>query len=167
MENQNKVVTPSTPEVLAALANARHGLVKGAKSTGEVIKGYANAMCTAFNIVGPSGTITTPWYDLKGKDKAGVKSERDAFVAEMIGAGFDKPTIDVYWGRVKVASGYQPKGKVSGGNDTDSLTLKELKTMINRIFKAEEKGEDCKASDIKGSLMECFEAMGGEVDTLG
>lgn len=170
MENQNKVVAPnvSTAEVLDKLNTARHALVKGAKTTGEVLKGYARAMESAFSIKGIDGVTTlTPWYELKGKDKKPVTAERALFVEEFTDAGFDKGTIDVYWQRVKVESGYVPRGRVSGGNDTDSLTLKELKTMINRIFKAEEKGEDCKASDIKGALIECFEIMGGEVDTLG
>ena len=166
MENVNKVVTAS--DALSTLATARHQLVKGASKTGEVIKYYAGAMCAAFNVVGLDGNVKTPWFELKGKDRAGVKIERDAFKAEMESAGFDAPTVDVYWQRVKVASGYVTSGKRAKGNaTTDEKTRDDLKTLINRIFKAEENGEECSASSFKGALIEVFQALGGDVDLLG
>jgi hypothetical protein len=91
----------------------------------------------------------------------------------MITRGFVKPdgkpsaTVDTYWMRVKEASGYVPKGRVTGGTDVDAKTVTELKTIINRIFKAEEEGQDPLASQFKGQLMEIFEGLGGDVDTLG
>jgi len=83
-------------------------------------------------------------------------------------AGYNQGTIDVYWGRVKVASGYQTTGmRVAGNQSTDEKNRAELKTIINRIFKAEESGEDCESSDFKGQLMDIYESLGGDVDTLG
>jgi hypothetical protein len=115
-----------------------------------------------------TGAALTPWYELKGKDAKGIKAERVEFVAAMTEAGFNDGTVKVYWQRVKEASGYVTAGnRVKGASDTDGKTVAELKTIINRIFKAEESGEDCKASDVKGLLMEAFEALGGDVDTLG
>jgi hypothetical protein len=151
------------------VASARRNLVKAAKGTGEVIQGYADALCMTFNVRAlETGAPITPWYELKGKDKKGIKAERDLFVADMTEAGFGKGTVDVYWQRVKEASGYVTAGnRVKGATDTDSKTVADLKTLINRIFKAEETGEDCKASEHKGALMDIFEALGGEVDTLG
>ena len=149
------------------VASARRNLVKAAKGTGEVIQGYADALCMVYNVRSDNGA-SMPWYELKGKDKKGVKAERDAFVADMTEAGFGKGTVDVYWQRVKEASGYITAGnRVKGASDTDSKTLAELKTIINRIFKAEESGEECKASEHKGALMDIFEALGGDVDTIG
>jgi hypothetical protein len=151
------------------VASARRNLVKAAKGTGEVIQGYADALCMTFNVRAlETGAPITPWYELKGKDKKGIKAERDLFVADMTEVGFGKGTVDVYWQRVKEASGYVTAGnRVKGATDTDSKTVADLKTLINRIFKAEETGEDCKASEHKGALMDIFEALGGEVDTLG
>lgn len=151
------------------VASARRNLVKAAKGTGEVIQGYADALCMTFNVRAlETGAPITPWYELKGKDKKGIKAERDLFVTDMTEAGFGKGTVDVYWQRVKEASGYVTAGnRVKGATDTDSKTVADLKTLINRIFKAEETGEDCKASEHKGALMDIFEALGGEVDTLG
>lgn len=148
---------------------ARGAFVKGLQKTGEVLKDYANGMNQAFNLIDNAGNVTTPWYELKGKLKAGVNEERARFVADMTNAGFNKGTIDVYWQRVKEASGRTKAGtKVQGGaTDTDAKTLAELKTMINRIFKAEEAGEDCKASECKGILMEAYEYLGGNTDNLG
>lgn len=164
--SQNIVISPAP---IVNLDAARGEFVGGLKKTGEVLKNYALGMCQAFNLVDAEGNVTSPWYELKGKLKTGVNEERARFVADMQVAGFDKPTIDVYWQRVKEASGRtKTSTKVQGaGNDTDSKTLAELKTMINRIFKAEEAGETCMASDHKGALMDIYESLGGDVEKLG
>jgi hypothetical protein len=151
------------------VAGARREFVKGLKGTNDVLQGYADALCMAYNVRAlDTGAALTPWYELKGKDAKGIKAERALFVTDMTEANFKDGTIKVYWQRVKEASGYVTAGnRVKGASDTDGKTMAELKTIINRIFKAEESGEDCKASDVKGMLMEAFEALGGDVDTLG
>ena len=153
---------------------ARNSLVEGVSKTGDLIKGYADVLCKVFDETAlDNGDRMTAWYDLVGKEKKGVKEERARFVAAMIARGHVKPdgkptaTVDTYWMRVKEASGYVPKGRVTGGTDVDSKTLAELKTMINRILKSEEDGQDCNASQWKRELMQVFEGMGGDVDTLG
>jgi hypothetical protein len=157
----------------SVLDDARNALVDGASKTGEVIQNYADILCKVFNMKNMAGETIIPWYDLIGKDKKGIKEERARFVTGMIARGFVKAdgkpsaTVDVYWQRVKEASGYVPKGRVTGGTDVDSKTLAELKTMINRILKSEEDGKECNASMFKGNLMEIFEGMGGDVDNLG
>jgi hypothetical protein len=155
------------------LDDARNALVDGASKTGEVVKAYADILCKIYDCVDANGNTIEKWFNLVGKEKKGIKEERARFVEAMIDRGFVKAdgkpsaTVDVYWQRVKEASGYVPKGRVSGGTDVDSKTLAELKTMINRILKSEEDGKDCNASMFKGNLMEIFEGMGGDVDTLG
>ena len=164
----SNVITTTTPAIdTGIVAAARRKLVTAAKGTGAVIQGYADALCMAYNVTDTSGTNVTAWYELVGKDKKGIKAERAAFVEAMTEAGFGKPTVDVYWQRVKEASGYVPKGRVTGGTDVDSKTMAELKTMINRILKSEEEGQDCNASMFKANLMDVFEGMGGDVSTLG
>jgi hypothetical protein len=164
---ENSVIT--TAEIDAGIvAVARRELVSAAKGTGIVIRGYADALCRAFNVRGMDGAVIARWYDLKGKEKKGIKAERALFVAAMDEAGFGKATIDVYWQRVKEASGYVTAGnRVKGSTDTDAKTLADLKTLINRIFKAEESGEACDSSEYKATLMDVFEGLGGDVDTLG
>jgi hypothetical protein len=155
------------------LTIARNALVEGVSKTGDVIQGYADVLCEVFDRKDTNGNIIAKWYELTGKEKKGIKAERAEFVTAMIARGFVKgdgkpsATVDTYWQRVKEASGYVPKGRVSGGTDVDSKTLAELKTMINRILKAEEDGQEPMASMFKGNLMEIFEGMGGDVDTLG
>jgi len=164
---EKTVIATAIPSVIN-LDNARIAVVNVAGKTGEVIKTYGAAMCQAFNLTDPQGNVTTPWYDLKGKLALGVKEERAKFVGAMQAAGFEQGTIDVYWQRVKEASGYVTSGnRVKGSNSVDDKTLTELKTIINRIFKAEESGEDCKSSDVKAQLIEAFEILGGDVDNLG
>jgi hypothetical protein len=163
------VITSTAPAIdTGIVAAARRKLVTAAKGTGTVIQGYADALCMAYNVSAlDNGQLITPWYELVGKDKKGIKAERAAFVEAMTEAGFNKGTVDVYWQRVKEASGYVPKGRVTGGTDVDSKTMAELKTMINRILKSEEEGQDCNASMFKANLMDVFEGMGGDVSTLG
>ncbi len=156
------------------LDQAEIALVDGVSKTGELIQGYADVLCQVFNVKDSMGNTITPWYELKGKDKKGIKERRASFVQRMVNRGYAKPdgkpsaTVDVYWQRVKEASGYVTSGnRVTGGTDVDSKTLAELKTMINRILKSEEDGKECTASMFKGQLMEVFEGMGGDVDNLG
>jgi hypothetical protein len=100
--------------------------------------------------------------------KKGVNAEREAFVAAMTVEGFGKGTIDVYWQRVKEASGYITAGnRVKGSTSVDDKTKADLQTIINRIFKAEEEGISCISSDHKGALMEVFADLGGDIDKLG
>jgi hypothetical protein len=157
-------ITPVVP-----LYELRNDLVKSAKKTGQVLKAYATGLCSAFDLVDNEGNVTSKWYELKGKLKTGVNDERKLFVDAFKAEGFGEATINVYWQRVKEASGYETAGnKVSGGTtDIDAKTLAELKTLINRIFKAEEAGADCKSSADKGELMTAYAILGGDIDELG
>ena len=170
-----------TPAVdTGILSIARSALVETAVKTGDVIVNYSKAISEVFDLKDTNGRVIKKWYDLKGKDKKGIKAERALFANTLMdrdskfiestkpdGTRVPTATVDTYWQRVKEASGYVPKGRVSGGTDVDSKTVAELKTMINRILKAEEEGQDPTASMFKGQLMEVFEGMGGDVDTLG
>lgn len=166
------VITVSTIDQ-SILDQAEIALVDGVSKTGELIQGYADALCEVFDRKDTNGNTIEKWFNLVGAEKKGIKARRASFVQRMINRGHVKAdgkpsaTVDVYWQRVKEASGYVPKGRVSGGSDVDSKTLAELKTMINRILKSEEDGKDCNASMFKGNLMEIFEGMGGDVDNLG
>ena len=166
-------------DVNASILDAAEiALVDGVSKTGDLIQGYADVLCQVFDQKDINGNVIAKWFTLVGKDKKGISERKASFVQRMIARGYTKgvdkdgnpkasPTVDVYWQRVKEASGYVPKGRVSGGTDVDSKTLAELKTMINRILKSEEEGKDCTASMFKGNLMEVFEGMGGDVDNLG
>ena len=112
-------------------------------------------------------TIITPWYKLQGKEAKGIKAERALFVAAMVARGHVEPdgkpsaTVDTYWARVKKASGHVPSGKVSGTTDVDAKTASELKTIINRILKSEEDGQECHASTILESLKSAYFVLTG------
>ena len=172
------VITISTIDQ-SILDQAEIEFVDGVSKTGELLQAYANVLCQVFDRKDTEGNVIAKWFELTGKEKKGIKDRKASFVQRMINrgytSGFDKNgnlkasgTVDVYWQRVKEASGYVTKGnRVSGSTDVDSKTLTELKTMINRILKAEEDGQEPTASMFKGQLMEVFEGMGGDVDTLG
>lgn len=172
MENVNtldqRVITANTI-ALGELSLARGELFEGLGKIGQVITNYAMAMCHAFDTVdADTGARVTPWYELKGKLKAGVKEERARFVSGLESLGYKKGTIDVYWQRVKIESGYTPAGsRATGSTSDDDKNLADLRTIINRIFKMEESGTDTAWSEEKAALMEVFENMGGEIDGLG
>ena len=174
------VIVSSSAIDTGILAIARNALVEEAVKTGGVIQAYANALCDVFDRKDTNGKTIAKWFDLVGKDKKGVKAERALFCNAMMdrdskfikstdadGKRKHTATVDTYWQRVKEASGYVPNGRVSGGNDIDSKTLAELKTMINRIYKADEDGIECNALDFLVNLKDVFEGMGGDVMDLG
>jgi hypothetical protein len=159
MEN---IVINTGGEAYSKVVSARKSLVKVAKSTGDFIQGYADAL-SFFDLSDTNGNITK-WYELKGKAKQGIKMERDAFKADMTEAGYSTGTIDVYWQRVKEASGYQTSGnRVTANLSTDEKNKAELKTIINRILASEENGEECISSEIKKYVVMAFEGLGGDV----
>ena len=173
-----QVITISTIDQ-SILDQAEIAFVDGVSKTGELLQSYADVLCEVFDRKDTSGNVIEKWFNLVGAEKKGIKTRRASFVQRMIDRGYTdgldkdgKPkasgTVDVYWQRVKVASGYVTKGnRVTSATDVDSKTLAELKTMINRILKSEEDGKDCNASQWKRELMQVFEGMGGDVDTLG
>jgi hypothetical protein len=168
MDNVQVVSPVAVTLVVANLSESRAQLVAHIGKVGELIKGYSLALDQAFDLVDNQGAVTTKWFDLKGALKKGIKAERAEFASAMEAKGYKKGTIDVYWQRVKEESGYLTAGnKVSGSPDIDAKTLAELKTMINRIFKAEEEGKTCEASEIKGLLMDAYTSLGGDTDNLG
>ena len=141
MSNTVAVVAPFTmtnvSQAVANLDSTRTAVANVAGKTGEVIGAYGVAMCQAFNLTDKDGNITTPWYDLKGKLSQGVKDERAKFSSAMEAKGFAKPTIDVYWQRVKEASGrVKTVNRVTGGNSVDDMNIRDLKTILNRIDNA-------------------------------
>jgi hypothetical protein len=152
------------------LDQAEIALVEGVSKTGDLIQSYADALCQVFNRRDTEGHTLEAWYNLVGAEKKGIKARRASFVQRMIARGHvkagttDKPsaTVDTYWMRVKVASGYVPSGRVSGTNDVDTKTAAELKTMINRILKSEEDGKECHASMILAALKDAHVVLTGE-----
>ena len=162
------------------IAIARSALVEGVTKTGAVIKNYSGAIASVFDRRDTEGNVILNWWALDGKEAKGIKAERALFANTLMdrdskfikstdatGKRTPTATVDTYWQRVKEASGYVPKGKVSGGTDVDAKTAAELKTMINRIVDAEENGKDCHASVILDSLKDAYVVLTGEAYNAG
>lgn len=150
------------------LAMSREGLVNGVAKTGDLVLAYARSMCTMFDKVDDMGERVVAWFDLKSKDKVGVKAERAMFAKSMAEAGFEKGTVDVYWQRVKEASGYITAGnRAKTSLDVDSLTFKDLATILNRILAHDQlDGSAEKSNKVKALLIEAYEGMGGDASML-
>jgi len=139
---------------------ARGAFIGGLVKTGEVLKTYAEGMNQAFDLRDNEGNVTTKWYDLKGKLKAGVNDERAKFVADMKAAGYEQGTIDVYWQRVKEAAGRtKTKNRVTGGNSVDDSNIRDLKTILNRIDNATEESAPL-SHKVVALLVEAADLMG-------
>lgn len=165
MENIQLTQVSQAVQVIVNLDKARSAMVNGVSKIGEVIQFYADGISQAFDLVDNEGNVTTKWYDLQGPMTKPVKAERALFVDAMIKRGYDKPTIDTYWARVKKAAGHVPAGnKASAKSDIDAKTLSELKTILNRIFMDE---SDSKSQQVKGILIDAFVQMGGDAMKLG
>ena len=157
------------------LSIAREALVEGVTKTGAVIENYSNAISQVFDRKDINGNVIEKWFKLDGKEAKGIKAERALFANTLMdrdpkfiksidkdGKRTPTATVDTYWQRVKIASGYVPSGKLKGSNDVDAKTATELKTMINRIIGAEEAGQDCHASTILKALKEQYFILTGE-----
>jgi hypothetical protein len=164
MQTQTLVISPIASAIVN-LTECREALVKGIGKVGALIEGYAMALDQGFDLVDNAGNTTTKWFDLQGTLRKGIKAERAAFVADMEAAGYSTGTINVYWQRVKEASGYVTAGnRVKGATDIDAKTLAELTTMLNRIFNDE---TESKSQEVKPFLMQAFEMLGGDSGKLG
>lgn len=166
MENTIQLTQVSQAvQVIVNLDKVRAAMVNGVSKIGEVIQGYADGISQAFDLVDNDGNVTTKWYDLQGVLNKPVKAERKLFVDAMEKRGYDIPTINTYWSRVKKAAGHSPTGnKVTASADVDAKTLSELKTILNRIFNDD---TDSKSQQVKGILIDAFVQMGGDAMKLG
>ena len=158
------------------LSIARNALVEGVTKTGVVIDNYSKAIASVFDCKDTNGNIIAKWFDLDGKEAKGIKLEKSLFANTLMdrdakfiksidadGKRTPTATVDTYWMRVKIASGYVPKGKLKGSSDVDAKTATELKTMINRILGAEEAGQEWHASTILEKIKNRYFVLTGEV----
>lgn len=162
------------------LDQAREAVKTSAVKTGEVISNYAALVAKYLDLTNDEG-LTTKWFDRKGKLGVEVAEEKAKFKAlfpeaakgETPKAGqFAYGTGDVYWQRVKVASGYEtPAMKAAKATaKTDTIVdacRKELATMLNRINKAratKPEGID-RMLEVYEELEVVFCTLGGNPDT--
>jgi hypothetical protein len=152
---------------MLGLTEARTACVSGIKSGDGLIITYARAI----SLVCGEG-----WVYLVGKESATVKEERKLFNRAMglpddVLTQVDKDLrakCGVYWSRIRIAAGYVKDQKVTATLTIDAKNLAELKTMINRILNEESETDTCPlSSEAKSSLIDAFETLGGDQETLG
>lgn len=159
-------ISEQAAALMNALTEARNTLTGAIKKTDGFIIGYAR------NI---SAVCGEGWVYLIGKESAPVREERKLFdramgLPEEVLTEADKALkakANTYWRRVRIAAGFNPDGKVSTTDTIDTKTLKELKTMLNRIFDGEAEDACPLSSAVKTYLVDAFVEMGGDMDTIG
>jgi N-glycosylase/DNA lyase len=141
-----------------ALHFARIAYMESTGSANANNQTYANAMV---------GMFGEQWWTIADKKiKKLIKAERANFVEGLQSLGFESGTIDTYWMRVKKACGYVPNSnRVSGSETIDSKVLKELKTILNRIYAENADSEGCELSrKALENLKLAFTTMGGNLE---
>ena len=153
-------INVTTPSIIGSdLDEARNGVKLSVSKSGESISVYSKMMDKYFDLREAGGlntTVTTKWYDRKGKLGAEVKAEKAKFkamfpecakgeIADKSKGQFSYGTGDVYWQRVKIESGYEtPEMNAAKGNSDKKglveMCRAELQTMLNRINKARSEG---------------------------
>ena len=174
------VTTPAIINSMSDLEAARISVKTSAAKTGEVINVYSSLVAKYLDLTNPEG-VTTKWFERKGKLGAEVAEEKAKFKALFPEcAKGDKPeagqfaygTGDVYWQRVKIASGYEtPAMKAAKGTKEKSTIVDmcraELATMLNRINKA--RADKPEGLDLMLEVYEdleiVFATLGGNPDT--
>ena len=152
---------------MTPLAKARNAVATVVGKTGEVIKAYATMLDGLFDVKDINGKVVCKWYDLKGRERKGLKAEQDTFLALIKSKNFAKNVEYSYWMRVKEASGWISAAKVKGSTDIDAKTLAEITTIINRINGALAEGKVCnKSEDVLDKLMDIFSDLGGDEEKL-
>jgi len=174
------VTSPAIIGTSSDLDQARQAVKVSAVKTGEVLTNYARLVEKYLDLTNAEG-ITTKWYERKGKLGAEVTEEKNRFKAlfpecakgEKPEAGqFAYGTGDVYWQRVKVASGYETPAMraAKGGTEKKGIVemcRAELATMLNRINKAradKPEGLD-RMLEVYEELEVVFCTLGGNPDT--
>jgi len=175
------ITSPAIIGNASDLDQAREAVKTSAVKTGEVITNYASLIAKYLDLTNAEG-ITTKWYERKGKLGAEVTEEKTKFKAlfpeaakgEKPEAGqFAYGTGDVYWQRVKVASGYETPAMKAAKGATKTATIvdmcrDELQTMLNRINKARAtKPEGIERMlEVYEELLVTFCTLGGKEDDL-
>ena len=100
------------------------------------------------------------WYSAEGLVKKAVGIRRKDFISRFPNAG----TGTKYWADIKKAAGHVPKEIASASTTIDAKNLKELATILGRIFKAEDDDTGAIFSQkARRDLSNAFEAMGGNL----
>jgi len=146
-----------------ALVTARDECATGLRSGDGLIVTYARAI---------SAICGEGWVYLVGAESKTVRAERALFNLAMglITGVENKPLrakCNTYWSRIRDAAGYVKTDSASSALTIDQKTLAELKTMLNRIFNGEANDACPESSDIKHLLIDAFEALGGDMKTIG
>jgi hypothetical protein len=147
------------------LESARNAIVANAVNTGELIGTYADAMQDTFDMTLENGEVVK-WFNLKGKQKSGVKAEYALFVEALKSAGLEGNKY-VYWQRVKEASGYITAGNtVKASLSIDAKNLADLKTILGRIINNESDDDAELSNQAKSYLTEAFAILGGDITKI-
>lgn len=175
---------------VSQLDQAEDNLVNGLTTVTQMQEHYALWMCHTFTVLASNAKgrdeyelsdyaegldVAIHWFNFTASQAVGklIKARRDGFVAKLESIldpktgirKYSTNNIDKIWSRIKELSGNNSKSKqVNADKSCDTLTFKELATILRRIQKAELSKEYMpKSSKAHTAFETAYELMGGKL----
>jgi len=179
----NILINGESVDAQSKLYQAHDELIKVSGKTGELQDAVAYWLCVNYSV--PTlGTdvsayklanyatgegIALPWYDrTSGESAKPIKAYKEKLFNDLRALDFTDNNIYKMWQRMQEASGRVMKGKnKEEDKSVDTVTMKELATILRRIQKAEISQDYApKAIKALGTLESAYELMGGKLSDV-
>ena len=179
----NILINGESVDAQSKLYQAHDELIKVSGKTGEMQDAVAYWLCVNYSV--PAlGTdvsayklanyatgvgIALPWYDrTSGESAKPIKAYKEKLFNDLRALDFKDANIYKIWQRMQEASGrVMPSKKKEDDKSVDTVTMKELATILRRIQKAEI-SQDYAPKSIKAlsTLESAYELMGGKLSDV-
>ena len=179
----NILINGESVDAQSKLYQAHDELIKVSGKTGEIQDNVAYWLCVNYSV--PAlGTdvsaynlayyatgvgIALPWYDrTSGESAKPIKAYKEKLFNDLRALDFKDNNIYKIWQRMQEVSGRVMKGtKKDEDKSVDTVSMKELATILRRIQKAEV-SQDYAPKSIKAlsTLESAFELLGGKLSDV-
>jgi hypothetical protein len=179
----NILINGESIDAQSKLYQAHDEMIKVSGKTGEMQDAVAYWLCVNYSV--PAlGTdvsaykladyatgegIALPWYDrTSGESAKPIKAYKEKLFNDLRALNFTDANIYKIWQRMQEASGRVMKStKKEEDKSVDTVTMKELATILRRIQKAE-MSHDYAPKSIKAlsTLESAYELMGGKLSDV-
>jgi hypothetical protein len=179
----NILINGESIDAQSKLYQAHDELIKVSGKTGEMQDAVAYWLCVNFSVpalgtdvsaykladYATSEGIALPWYDrTSGESAKPIKAYKEKLFNDLRALNFTDSNIYKIWQRMQEASGRVMKSaKKEEDKSVDTVTMKELATILRRIQKAEVSQDYApKAIKALSTLESAYELMGGKLSDV-
>ena len=179
----NILINGESIDAQSKLYQAHDELIKVSGKTGEMQDAVAYWLCVNYSVPALGNDVSEydlayyatgvgialPWYDrTSGESSKPIKAYKEKLFNDLRALDFKDANIYKIWQRMQEASGRVMKGKNKDEDKSvDTVTMKELATILRRIQKAEI-SQDYAPKSIKAlsTLESAFELLGGKLSDV-